>query len=695
MRWLRSLPSMMRVCMRPLRESFGGVRWRVSFFISIALFLVVFLIGAFFFWQGKAALNTALKSKALYIASHLARLTADHIITQDSYELSKQIVPVFTSVAGINSNRDVAYVLFYNDQGALLCGMTASGPISPEPTSSSSGGRDPSSRKWERFLTENERHLSEPAFAYIHQDLYDLVYPVFVSEYKVGSIRVGITKNLLISQFASFVKNAIFALIGVVLLGFAISHIIIANIRKPLLQLSAAAEDLSRQKWKTPIPVKGNDEISRLGQAFNEMALTLQQREASLSQGNRDLLILHAAGLDLMESLEIERLIPKIASRAEDLVRAETVAISVPDDVTRSLLYLGVFGSKAKALTELDMPLEAGGIFNWIASYGTPVLILDAQSDFRLHRDTMILLGIRTIMAVPLWISNSMIGLLTAVNKKGNSVFDKHDLRLFTVYSNLISAAIQNARLYGDLKHNMTQLREAQEQLVHSTKMAAIGELAANVAHEINNPLTSVLGYTTHLLKKVELTPESRKTLEIMEQETLRVRKIIRNLLGFARQRQSCMTPADLLQPLTETIALVQGLAEASSVKILEEYQTAPIIVNMDANEMKQVFINIVNNALQAMPDGGELIVRTHTRNKTEAEVEFLDTGAGITDEHRKKIFEPFFSTKGDRGGTGLGLSISERIVHSHGGRIEVERRVSKGSLFRVVLPLTNGTVRT
>ena len=120
-------------------------------------------------------------------------------------------------------------------------------------------------------------------------------------------------------------------------------------------------------------------------------------------------------------------------------------------------------------------------------------------------------LGIKCIMTIPLWSSNTMTGLLTAVNKKGGACFDKQDLRLFTVFSNLAGAALQNASLYTDLMGKMNELRSAQEQLVHSTKMAAIGELAANVAHEVNNPLTSVLGYTTHLLKTLDL-PESSKT---------------------------------------------------------------------------------------------------------------------------------------------------------------------------------------
>jgi two-component system NtrC family sensor kinase len=182
-----------------------------------------------------------------------------------------------------------------------------------------------------------------------------------------------------------------------------------------------------------------------------------------------------------------------------------------------------------------------------------------------------------------------------------------------------------------------------------------------------------VLGYTTHLLKTLDLPESPRKILGMMEQETLRVRKIIRNLLDFARQRPSWMQPEDISVPLRETVALVQGNADASAVVIREEYLPDPVPVNMDHNAIKQVFINIVNNALQAMPRGGELSIRLDASRENDVMVEFSDTGIGITTENMNKIFEPFFSTKDNGDGTGLGLSISYRIIQHHGGRIEAE----------------------
>jgi signal transduction histidine kinase len=173
-----------------------------------------------------------------------------------------------------------------------------------------------------------------------------------------------------------------------------------------------------------------------------------------------------------------------------------------------------------------------------------------------------------------------------------------------------------------------------------------------------------------------------------MEQETLRVRKIIRNLLDFARPRPPRMQSGDLVQPVRETVAFLHGVAERGVVRVIEEYPPAPVVVSMDQNELKQVFINIMNNALHAMPGGGTLTVRVAVAPSGEAVVEIADTGPGISVEHRGRIFEPFFTTKNSGDGTGLGLSISYRIVQNHHGRIELESEPGSGALFRVVLPL-------
>lgn len=664
----------------------GGIGCRVAFFMSLAIFLVVALIGVFILWEGRRAQDAEMRSKAFTIASYLSRFAVDDIVTENQSELYRKTLPAFVAGDGSDSEQELAYLVVYNRNGQLLFGKTPAGIIT---------ATDPEERPGQDRAAAVPLRIdagsptsSGSRFQRLNDKVYDLTLPVLVDGVPVGFVKVGISAQHVQQRFGMLATKTISLVVIVLLLGLLFSQIIAAGINKPIARLNAAIDELGRQNWKTPIPIQGRDELSRMANSFNQMALALNERETSLSRGNRDLFLLHTAGLDLMESLDLDALLGKIASRAMDLVKADTSTLAAVERNTRTLQYLGVTGGKARVLKELTMPLESGGIFNWIVSYGTPLLIQDAQADFRLDAAQMRFLGIRSLIAVPLWSSNTMMAILSVVNKKGGVCFDKQDLRLFTVYSNLAGAALQNAFLYADLKHKINELNSTQQQLVHSTKMAAIGELAANVAHEINNPLTSVLGYTSHLLKTLDVPEESRQKLRTIEQETLRVRKIIRNLLDFSRQRASRMQQGDLLQPLRETVSLLQGAADGAAVRIIEDYPESPVIVSMDNDEIKQVFINLMNNALHAMPTGGELRVKVDAGRDAERGIEFSDTGHGIPAEHLGKIFEPFFSTKGNGDGTGLGLSISYRIVQNHGGRIEVESEVGRGSIFRVVLPL-------
>jgi len=230
----------------------------------------------------------------------------------------------------------------------------------------------------------------------------------------------------------------------------------------------------------------------------------------------------------------------------------------------------------------------------------------------------------------------------------------------------------------------MEELRETQEQLVQSAKFAAIGELASNVAHEINNPLTSIIGFT-ELSKEEDDIEAIRKSLDIIEKESLRARDIVKQLLGFARKRPLQLTEVKINDVLREVVAFSSSQARMGRAKVTEEYGDVSVTTG-DVDQLKQVFLNIITNAIHAMPDGGNISIRTSMLNEYIL-VSIADTGHGIPSEVRQRIFEPFFTTKKDKG-TGLGLSISYRIIQDHGGRIDVESEEGKGTTFIVRLPV-------
>jgi signal transduction histidine kinase len=245
----------------------------------------------------------------------------------------------------------------------------------------------------------------------------------------------------------------------------------------------------------------------------------------------------------------------------------------------------------------------------------------------------------------------------------------------------------------GEAFNTMTRnLHLSQRQLVQGAKLAAIGELAAIIAHEVNNPLTGVLGYTGLLLKAEDIPADKKEQLKTIERETIRARGILKNLLDFSRRKPLQPVKTDISGLIQDTIQLVQGRARMSNVGVAAACPRGLPPVVVDAEEMKQVFVNLIDNAFIAMPKGGTLTVRCmQGRGLTGEEVvavEFADTGKGIPEEHLDKIFDPFFTTRPDGNGTGLEMSISYMVVQNHGGRIEVESKVSEGSTFRVILPV-------
>src|SRR5439155_1377624 len=239
-----------------------------------------------------------------------------------------------------------------------------------------------------------------------------------------------------------------------------------------------------------------------------------------------------------------------------------------------------------------------------------------------------------------------------------------------------------------------TEIKQTQAQLIQSTKLAAIGELAANIAHEINNPLTSVLGFASYLAERVPPGAPMREELDLIQEEAGRARDIVRDLLHFSRQREFVPQMTDLNVVLEGLLAMVRRQGAFDAITLVEEYTPGLPPVEVDVPRIKQVFLNLINNAVYVLKDGGTLTVRSSVVGDT-VQVAVIDSGPGIAAEHLDRIFEPFFTTKPDVSGTGLGLSVSLGIVQNHGGTIEVKSEPGRGSTFIVKLPARPGAVVT
>jgi two-component system NtrC family sensor kinase len=215
--------------------------------------------------------------------------------------------------------------------------------------------------------------------------------------------------------------------------------------------------------------------------------------------------------------------------------------------------------------------------------------------------------------------------------------------------------------------------------------------MAAGIAHELNNPLTTVTGFSELVLEELPLDSAYRSDLEMVSREARRASDVVRRLLDFSRQGEYIRIRADLNEVVNDVIALTRHLIQTNSVNLILVLGEDLPWVSFDHNQMKQVLLNLIHNALQAMPKGGELQVNTHTAKREDRDwvvMAVKDSGIGIKPADQDRVFEPFFTTRGDRGGTGLGLSVTYGIVTDHGGSIEISSEPNKGSTFAVWLPI-------
>lgn len=228
---------------------------------------------------------------------------------------------------------------------------------------------------------------------------------------------------------------------------------------------------------------------------------------------------------------------------------------------------------------------------------------------------------------------------------------------------------------------DITELRNLRERLVKAERMAALGEVAARVAHEIRNPLVSLGGFARRLRNKLD--GNLQEYAGIIEKEVERLERILNEILSFVKETKIVKETVDSYKLLDGIIALIRTEIDEKGITLINEYQE-PFEINVDSNRIREAILNILTNAVHAVNSNGTISVKTYVEDNT-CVIEIKDTGAGITHEDLPFIFDPFFTTK--KTGTGLGLTIAHRIIEDHGGSIEVESKEGKGSIFRIFIP--------
>jgi signal transduction histidine kinase len=480
------------------------------------------------------------------------------------------------------------------------------------------------------------------------------------------------------------INNSKIILIITLVLSFfiaiAISVVMTRQITDPIYALVNATRRIKSGDLGYTAQYKGTGEFRELIDSFNDMSVSLNESNRKVMRHLNNLSNLYSITLSFHSIADEKEIYREIAYGVAELVDAEQCGLM--------LLEGDVFAHKSPAvgLTEkeidrLKIPRDTFLMGYYMPSNRRAILVnedIDATPSSDIDRT----LGVRNLMLVWIRQKGKMIGAIRVANKR-TGPFNEEDAHPLGILANNISVALENAELYSDLKKQMQELKSAQEQLVQAAKLVAIGELASNVAHEINNPLTTVLGYA-ELMREERDLGGIMKDVDVIEKETLRAREIVRQLLEFSRKRSLNVREVDINRIMEEVINLT-NIRRERNMDVHVNLGEIPLIQG-DENQLKQVFINIINNALFAMNGKGNINITTGT-NGDRVSAEISDTGSGIAREHLPRIFEPFFSTKKEKG-TGIGLSVSYKIIQSHNGHIDVQSEQGAGSTFRVVLPI-------
>jgi len=455
----------------------------------------------------------------------------------------------------------------------------------------------------------------------------------------------------------------------------------------------------------------------------------------------------------ISSTLDLQKLLETVMKIGKSVLQAEACSILLLDEATGELVFKVALGEKADEVKEVRIK-RGQGIAGWVLEHGEALLVEDLRKDGRFYTGVDDKTGFesRSMIAVPLFVKNKTVGVIEVINKVGGEHFDEADKEALTVMAGQIAVSIDNARMTEALKISREQIEEysrnletrvkertealvkaneelknAQAQLLQTEKLSSLGQLAAGVAHEINNPIGFInsnlrtLGeYTKELLdiiqrleaismsaKKKDFSSFSEELNELEQKKkrikfdfikndmhklidesregTYRVYKIVRDLRDFSRADDADRKFFDIHRSIDSTLNIVWNELKYKA-EVVKDYGEIPEVECLPT-QLNQVFMNLLVNAAHAIEEKGQITIRTYAEGEN-VFVEISDTGCGMSPEIQNKVFDPFFTTKEPGKGTGLGLSIVYNIIKKHNGKITVRSKPGEGTTFRISLPV-------
>ncbi len=485
--------------------------------------------------------------------------------------------------------------------------------------------------------------------------------------------------------YSSILRSSVLLLLG---FGMALlaSLVIGRRVLRPVEMLRQGVTRIGTGALDHRINVRTGDELEVLAESFNRMTAQLQESYARLERKVVETKSLYEIGQEITAQIALEPTLHLIVERARELLRAEVSLLALRQEGSDTFAMQASGGMITEAIARVRFrPGE--GLGGRVVVTGMPILVGDYLEEFpdSPFVDIVQEADLRSALAVPLKARDVVIGVLY-VHSRAPHKFREEDRQLLNALADQAAIAIDKAKLYQDLQHSHEELLAAQAELVRKTRAAAMGEIAAAVAHEIRNPLGALTSCTEVLQMNPHISGEDAEHLDTIRVETRRLNEIVSEFLVFGHPRPPQFEGVDLHELIDETLAILKHDSRcSSSIVFLRQFDPSLQEVPVDRDQLRQVFWNLFLNAVQAMKEKGELQVETH-RLDSYLEILVRNTGPEIPATVLPHIFEPFYTTKS--GGTGLGLAIVRRIVEEHGGQIAVDSQQGVGTCFVLSMPL-------
>jgi len=416
----------------------------------------------------------------------------------------------------------------------------------------------------------------------------------------------------------------------------------------------------------------------------------MKRAEDEIRRRNRELYVLNNIAVTFNQSFELDEILQLTMLQIVELFSSDTAAVYLFDEETSMLSRKSSYGHRPAWAAESEKIFLPQDFVSSIKAHHWEIIDKSHLPQLpEILRRAVELESLESWLWLVLWRKEKILGVLTTSSRAARE-FSASEEGVMVAVGRQLATTIEKIQLYNETRRAYEDLRRTQEQLLQSEKMSAVGQLISGVAHELNNPLTAILGYT-QLLESEKLDARVEEFIIKLRKQAQRTQRIVQNLLSFARQHTPRRLHVDLRSVLEDTIALRDYDLKVNNIEVERNFEPVLPSVVADPHQLEQVYLNIINNAADAMLEGargGRLRIKIFTENG-HVVTSFHDSGPGIVDP--KHVFDPFYTTKRVGKGTGLGLSICYGIVKEHGGEISAQNHPTGGALLQVRLPLAVG----